>query len=122
MSAVRKSTRTPVVSEKLKSLVTTRAPSARGKKQGVSSLLNADARDGETADNDESSTFDGEDRTDSQDENRPGSGVLDDDATAGDGNDATAGNGLAADDAGSAAGNVGDGSAKRRKKTKKQKR
>ena len=121
MSSSRKSTRTSVPSEKLKSSVAKRAVSARGKKQLNSSSSNADARDGETADNDESSTVDGEDRSDSQDENRSGSGV-DDDVSVSDDGYTTAGNGLAADNAGSAAGNVDDGSAKRRTKTKKQRK
>ena len=112
MSSSRKSARTSVPSEKLKSSVVKRAVPARGKKQLNSSSSNADARDGETADNDESSTADGEDRSDSQDENRSGSGV-DDDLSVSDDGYTTAGNGLAADNAGSAAGNVDDdGSAK----------
>ena len=121
MSSSRKSARTSVPSEKLKSSVAKRAVPARGKKQLNSSSSNADAHDGETADNDESSTADGEDRSDSQDENRSGSGV-DDDVSVSDDGYTTAGNGLAADNAGSAAGNVDDGSAKRRTKARKQKK
>lgn len=124
MSSTRKSTRstrTPVVSEKVKMLAGMKRAASARVKQTASRALNADTLDSETASNEEAGSHDDENRASSQDGSGARSSV---------GNEgwwgATASvsrvNDVAADAEVTAGNARGDGSVKRRKKAKKQRK